>query len=102
MAIPDLATIPGGQLISQSTGVPVNGTNTFGIPYVAAGINPDEITEDNLVVDVLRDSPTSSVTEAVAGTPFLSPDKTQMTLEVVQGGGDAVTVRCTLLGSLAR
>jgi hypothetical protein len=102
MAIPDLAVIPGGLLISQATGVPVNGANTFGIPYADAGIDPNEITEDNLVVDVLRDSTTSSVEGAVAGTPFLSPDKTQMTLDIVQTGGDAATIRCQLLSSTIR
>jgi selenophosphate synthase len=102
MAIPDLAVIPGGHLISQSTGVPVNGANAFLIPYVDAGIDPAEITADNLVVDVLRDSASSSVTDAVPGTPFLSADKRTMTLDIVQGGGDAVTVRCQLLSSLVR
>jgi len=105
MPIPDLTLKPdtrGGDpngkstIFAVGTGVPVNGNNTFGLPFVANGIPPDQIDENWLSVRPQALGP------SVTGATFvsLSPDKQSMTLSVVQGGGDQILVEVGLMHTL--
>jgi hypothetical protein len=89
---------PGGTSViwAEADGVPDNGANTFGLPFLSEGVDPAVIDED--WIDVRVDALGPSVT----GAQFvsLSPDKTQMTINFTQVGADQARVRVQLLHSL--
>jgi len=76
-------------LWAEATGNPVNGANTFSIPFinqppVGSGIDPALITDDWLEIDV---TPLGvGVTGVALGIPLLSPDKQFMTLNFAADG----------------
>jgi len=87
---------------AETEGVPDGGLNIIGIPFVAAGINPDEITP-GFIHFASRPTTNPSApsvtgfTTAVHPTPcepgsYLSADKTQIALEFFQSGVDEVVL----------
>jgi hypothetical protein len=93
MAFPALDPIGGGVLHSEKTGVPVNGNNTF-----AHNIAPELIDNpDWLNIDVYLNG---TVTNASGGT--LSPDKTEITVNFTQTGGDSCRVVARYIHSVVR
>ena len=88
--------------VAESEGIPDNGLNVFGIPFVAAGIQAAAIDAASLKVTAvpITNPSAPSVTSVTAGvhpTPveagsFLSADKTQIALSFVQTGADQVSV----------
>ena len=87
---------PGGtqELFAEATGIPDSGDNTFGLPFVAAGVSPSEIDEEKLKIFLVFQDGNTVLTAGVTFGHFvsLSPDKTQMTFNFVQaapGSGQA-------------
>ena len=83
-------------LWAEATGVPDNGDNVFAIPFVGLGMNPNVIDEEWLDIRVEADGP------SITGATFvsISGDKLSMTINFVQGGGDAATVTVVITHSL--
>lgn len=112
MAFPDLTLRPDtqaplgvAQLWAEATGVPVNGANTFAIPFVdqppvGSGIVPAEIQENWL--EVLVTPLGAGVTGATPGVPLLSADKRFMTIVFVADGVTQANVIVRLYHSLER
>lgn len=113
MPFPDLTLVPdvlkgGGSVLllaAEATGVPDNGNNTFGLPFVAAGVDPALVDPSRMVIEVEPDPGRpagGSLLPGVEDARFvsLSPDKTQLTLAFSQTAvGNArvtVTVNHTL------
>jgi hypothetical protein len=90
MPFPNLALRAGGTYHAEATGVPDNGNNTFTIPFVAAGIDPDLVDEDWLDINVIPSG--AGVTGATLGAPLLSVDKGSMTLSFAADGITAARV----------
>lgn len=93
MAFPNLVQRPGSRLWSEATGVPVNGPNTF-----ALDLDPALVEAEWLFFDI------QSLGPSVNGVSFvsLSADKTQITLDFIQTGTDAVRVVAQLLHTIPR
>jgi len=93
------------QLWAEATGIPVNGANTFTIPFVdqppsGSGIAPDEIEEDWLQVTVTPLG--AGVSGAVPGVPLLSADKRFMTINFTADGLAQANVIVRLYHSIER
>jgi len=93
----DLRQGPGGQSViwAEATGVPVNGANTIGLPFISQGVKPGDIDTDwiDIRVDALGPS--------IRGATFVSlaPDKQSMVMNFTQLGGDQATVRVRIYHS---
>jgi len=94
MAFPDLTLKTGGQLHSQATGQPVNGSNTFALAIPPAKID----NTDWLSIEVI---PLGS---SITGASFvsISGDKTQITVNFTQTGTDQATVKAEFKHTLGR
>ena len=97
MAFPDLdpKTWANGVVSNQvceATGVPINGNNVIGLPWVDQGIDPTLIELDR--IDFRVEAQGSSVTGSAEVS--IAPDKKSVTLSFVQSGGDAAIVRAWL------
>ena len=97
---------------AETEGAPDNGLNILDIPFVAAGIEADEITAGFLQ---LYSRPTTNfLTSTVSGFfpgvhpnpiepgSFLSADKRQIAVEFVQSGGDQVVLAIQLTKTEAK
>jgi len=93
MPFPNLIRRAGSRLWSEATGVPANGPNTFALDF-----DPGLVAAEWLFFDVTGLGP------SVNGVRFisLSADKTQVTLDFVQTGADAVRVVAQLLHTIPR
>ena len=80
-------------LTSTWSGTPDNGANVF-----THGLDPDDINEDWMEIDVVADGP--SVTDV--DYTSLSADKTQFTLTFVQLGSDTASVELRIRHSSIR
>ena len=84
MAFPNLTVKSGGTFTSEATGVPANGNNTFDI-----NIDPTVIDDSNwFTFHVIALG--ASVLNAT--NPVVSADKTQVTINFLQTGGDSAKV----------
>lgn len=93
-----LSLRPGYQFVAQATGSPVNGNNTFTLPW---GSNQGlSVSGDELEIEVVSNG--SSVT----GVSFVSYTRgindSQCVISVNQTGTDSVTVIVTYVHSLVR
>jgi len=95
---PDLRKGPSGEseIWAENTGVPVNGDNVIGIPFIANGIDPDDIDADWL--DVLVEALGPSITASAFVS--LAPDKQSVTINITQTGGDSARIRISVIHSL--
>jgi hypothetical protein len=84
MPFPDLTLRDGGIMHAEATGVADNGLNTFALPFVDAGIDPSDIDEEWLDVDVFPAG--AGMTASALGSPLLNPAKTAMTLDFTTDG----------------
>lgn len=112
MAFPDLTLrpdprSPSGEaaLWAEAIGVPDPGANTFMIPFInqpptGSGINPDEVIEDWLSIDVFPLG--AGVTGVTEGVPLLSFDKQFMTLNFLADGVTQARVIVRLYHSIER
>jgi hypothetical protein len=82
--MPDTAKGPAGiqNQFAEATGIPSNGNNTFGIPFIGLGVNPSEVDPDKMKIFVRPSRVNPGVTDA--DFVALSADKTQMTMSFVQ------------------
>jgi hypothetical protein len=97
MPIPDLIPITydngdESDQVCESTGVPVNGANVIGLPWVGQGVDPTLIDLKRIKFRVEALGP--SVQLASEGA--LSPDKLSVTLNFIQVGADQATVNAVL------
>jgi len=76
---------------AEATGVPADGVNMIGLPFLAQGLPPEEVQEDWLLV-LVQLIPGGSVTRAEPAVPFLTPDKQFMLIDFDQSGGDPCNV----------
>lgn len=98
----DLNKGPGGtnELFAEGEGVPDNGDNTFRIPFLDAGILPENIDEDQMKIFVIPDRVTTGVTDA--SFVSLSGDKQFMTINFVQSGAGVARVVVEITHSATR
>jgi hypothetical protein len=95
--VPDLLKNAGDCLpySAEATGVPDNGPNTIGLPFVEGGVEPDLLLEGRLLIFVCPDPSRPAGGSAHPGVTdcrfvSLSPDKTEIVLDFAQSGtGDA-------------
>jgi hypothetical protein len=73
---------------AEAEGVPDDGDNVIGLPFLALGIQPFLINEDWLDVRVEALGPSVSCARFVS----LAPDGTSVTINFDQGGGDQARV----------
>ena len=112
MSFPDLERRPdtdnaeGKSLLwCENTGVPVNGPNTFRLPYLeplhdGSGLRPSEVGGDWMVVRVRPLG--SGVVNATPAVPFLSPDKQFATIDFSADGIESARVTIQLVHSVNR
>jgi hypothetical protein len=79
-------------LVCESVGVPDPGPNVIPLPYVALGIDPGIIDLQRLEFRVEALGPSVTGASVVS----LAPDKTSVTIDYTQGGGDATLTRAVL------
>jgi hypothetical protein len=79
-------------IVCQATGVPDPGNNVVGLPWVGQGVDPSLIELD--WIDFRCEAQGPSVLGAAPVS--LSPDKTSVTINFSQTGGDAALLRATL------
>jgi hypothetical protein len=83
---------------AEGTFVPVNGAQSVGIPFIALGIDPDEIDDDWLEIRLqFPDGSPSSITSFAQDSPPLNAAKTEMNLVIAQGGADRVTMTVNII-----
>jgi hypothetical protein len=95
MAFPNLLPKPDARagktsdIWAENTGQPDNGNNTIGLPFVAQGVDPNDIDEDwlDLYIEALGPSVTA------ANFVSLAPDKQSMVVNFTQGGTDNAYMR---------
>jgi hypothetical protein len=96
--------------LAEAQGIPVNGLNIVGIPFVAAGVDPntfDEAYLNVLVRPLISGSSVAFATEGIHPTPLevggaLSANKDEIALQIVQAGADEVLVQVTLMNSVVQ
>jgi hypothetical protein len=96
--------------VAESEGVPVNGLNVIGIPFVDVGIDPttfDAAYLEVIVRPLIVGSSVTFVTEGVHPTPIepgsaLAADKKSIALDFTQGGADAALVQVILRHSVSQ
>jgi hypothetical protein len=101
MAFPDLTpredNRQGGRspstIWAEAEGVPANGANTFGLPFIAEGIQPSLVDEDWLDIRVEGLGPSIKSSSFVS----LAADKQSMTLNFEQVGTDQARVTVALI-----
>lgn len=103
MAFPDLFPVAGNLMTAKAIGVPDNGNETFGIPWVPfMGMDPAQIDEENLELTVVQSTLAPGVTSARLVS--LAADKSSITVDFTQtvpGTGRCMVI-CSLKHSLPR
>jgi hypothetical protein len=82
-------------MYAEVTGVPDNGNNVIGLPWVDQGIPPSQVEEDWIEFRVEALGPSVTGASVVGGS--LSPDKRSITLNFSQSGGDAAILSANLI-----
>ncbi len=85
-------------LWASATGVPDNGANVIGLPFVDNGVDPDQIQEDWMDVRIDANGPSITAANPVPGS--LSADKKSFTVDFTQAGLDTATVTVNLIHTL--
>jgi hypothetical protein len=96
--------------VAEVEGVPDNGLNIIGIPFVDAGIDPvtfDASYLQPIVRPLTQGSSVEFVSEGVHPDPVepgsaLSADKKSIALDFVQTGADQVVVQIVLLNTVVQ
>jgi hypothetical protein len=83
-------------LVCENTGVPDNGDNVIGLPWVGQGIDPGLIEEDWIDFRVEAQGPSVTGASVVS----IASDKQSVTINFTQTGGDAAMVRATLKSTI--
>ena len=78
--------------VAQAQGVPDNGNNVIGLPWVGQGVNPDLIELGRIKFRVEGLGPSVQLATEVS----IAPDKTTVTLNFDQTGADEAIVTATL------
>lgn len=98
MPIPNLALRTGYQYTAEASGAPVNGNNTFTVPWgQQQGMSTSG---DEIELQVISNG--SSVTGASFVSFVRGVNTSDITISVVQSGADTATVIATYVHSIVR